>query len=208
MSKIEKIKTQRVKKEAFTEMEVERIRNVTSTGREKAIVEFLLSTGCRVAELVGIRLDEIEGDRVLIHGKGQKDRYVYMNAKTQLAVENYLVERKDANPYLFAGGWSTAVKHMHGAKKNWYKTEEYVTPDEHLDIGSVQHILRRLAKLAGVKQANPHKFRRTCATFALRRGMPIEQVSKMLGHEQISTTQIYLDLNEEDLAHAHKKYVT
>ena len=77
----------------------------------------------------------------------------------------------------------------------------------HIDVSSVSTILRKLAKRAGVEHANPHKFRRTCATMALRRGMPIEQVSKMLGHEDVSTTQIYLDLSEDDLKQAHKKYV-
>lgn len=77
----------------------------------------------------------------------------------------------------------------------------------HIDKSNIEGTTRRIAKRAGVKQANPHKFRRTCATMALRKGMPIEQVSKMLGHEEISTTQIYLDLSEEDLAAAHKKYV-
>lgn len=77
----------------------------------------------------------------------------------------------------------------------------------HTDKGTIEAMMRKLAKRAGVKTANPHKFRRTCASMALRRGMPIEQVSKMLGHESVETTQIYLDLREEDLAIAHKKYV-
>ena len=78
---------------------------------------------------------------------------------------------------------------------------------EHIGAGTVEAITRKIAKRAGVQKANPHKFRRTCATMALRRGMPIEQVSKMLGHEEIGTTQIYLDLTEDELALAHKKYV-
>ena len=82
-----------------------------------------------------------------------------------------------------------------------------VVKDKPLDKGAIEQTLRKIAKRAVVERANPHKFRRTCATLALRRGMPIEQVSKMLGHEQISTTQIYLDLSEEDLIQAHKKYV-
>lgn len=76
-----------------------------------------------------------------------------------------------------------------------------------VDAGTIEAMMRKIARRAGVERANPHKFRRTCATMALRRGMPIEQVSKMLGHEEISTTQIYLDLTEEELEQAHKKYV-
>ena len=140
--------------------------------RDVLIIEFLLSTGVRVSELVGIKLNEIKGNRVLVHGKGRKDRYVYMNAKAEFAMNRYMPKRIDKDsPYLFPG-------------------------DENGHIGkcTIEARTRELANLAGVEKANLHKFRRTCATMALRRGMPIEQVSKMLGHEEISTTQIYLEL--------------
>jgi len=93
-----------------------------------------------------------------------------------------------------------------GDMKDWWKNPENIE-EGHSDKGTIEAITRKLAKRAGVEKANPHKFRRTCATRALQRGMPIEQVSKMLGHEEISTTQIYLDLKEDELALAHKKYV-
>ena len=211
MGKVEQIKTQKVKKEALTDMEVEKLRMVAEGLKEKLIIEMLLSTGCRVSELVNIKMEEIDGDRVLIHGKGHKDRYVYLNARAQLALQTYLAKRKDKNAYLFPKG--TPVTEMeklgikHAKLKDWWMDPNNVRSEDHMDKSSVEGITRKMAKRAGVKQANPHKFRRTCATMALRKGMPIEQVSKMLGHESIETTQIYLDLTEEELALAHRKYV-
>lgn len=211
MLKVGKIKKQKTKKEALTDMEVEKLRMVVRDEREHTIIEFLLSTGCRLNELVNVKTAELEGDRVLVHGKGEKDRYVYLNARTQLALQQYMKERKDGNIYLFPGGIQAAK--MKGEKPpgastvSWWKNPDNVQPQGHINPCTIEGTMRKLAKKAGVKQANPHKFRRTCATMALRKGMPIEQVSKMLGHEDISTTQIYLDLSEEDLAAAHKKYV-
>ena len=210
-AKVDRIKCERRKKEAFTDVEVEKIRMAARGEREKAVIEILLSTGCRVSELVNIQLADIDGNKILVHGKGAKDRTVYLNAKAEVMLEVYMAERKDRNPYLFAGGkFEAAANEMRGKKKQmweWWKFPELVTDDTHLDAGSVEAAMRRIAKRAGVEKANPHKFRRTCATMALRRGMPIEQVSKMLGHEEISTTQIYLDLSESELEQAHKKYV-
>lgn len=210
MSKVEVIKKEKTKKEALTEMEIERIRAVVKNEKEKAIIEILLSTGCRVSELVNIKLSEIEGNRVLVHGKGEKDRYVYLNAKAELATEIYISTRSDKNPWLFPKGVSCEkiVKKGAGRKsvEEWWKNPKNIA-EGHMDKSSIGTTCRKLAKRAGVKRANPHKFRRTCATLALRRGMPVEQVSKMLGHEQISTTQIYLDLTEGELAQAHEKYV-
>ena len=210
MARIDRVKVPKTKKEAFTEMEIEKLRNAADGEREQAIIELLFSTGCRVSELVQITKTDIEGDRVLVHGKGQKDRYVYLTARAQLALARYMGMRKDDNPYIFAGGIPVEeiVKNGTSQKdyKQWWMNPENVT-EKHLGTGVVERMTRKLAKRAGVERANPHKFRRTCATMALRRGMPIEQVSRMLGHEEIATTQIYLDLSEEDLKQAHKKYV-
>lgn len=204
-AKIDRIKCEKRVKEIFTDVEIEKIRMAARGEREKLLVEVMLSTGCRVSELVGIRLDEIDGNRVLLHGKGEKDRYAYLTAKAVVMLEVYVRERKDKNPYLFPGGkWDLASKKR---MTDWWKDPESVTSDTCIDKGTVEAMMRKMAKRAGVERANPHKFRRTCATMALRRGMPIEQVSKMLGHEQISTTQIYLNLSEEELRLAHKKYV-
>lgn len=208
-AKIDRIKCERRKKQAFTDIEVEKIRLAARGEREKAIIEVLLSTGCRVSELTNIKTDDIDGNRVVVHGKGEKDRTVYLNAKAEVAIENYMSLRKDCNPYLFAGGIfeEARKKGKRKAMHEWWKYPENVSNDMPLNPSTVESIMRNVAKRAGVERANPHKFRRTCATMALRRGMPIEQVSKMLGHEEISTTQIYLDLSESELEQAHRKYV-
>ena len=207
MLKIERIKAPKVRKEALTEMEVEKLRKAVRDEREQAILEILLSTGCRVTELTQILKSDIQGERILVHGKGQKDRFVYLNAKAMLAIESYLVKRKDKNPYLFPKGSGVADEKRPGYKSyQWWEQEEFIK-EGHMIAGSVEGIMRKLANRAGVEKANPHKMRRTCATMALRRGMPIEQVSRMLGHTELTTTQIYLDLSEDELAQAHKKYV-
>lgn len=204
------VKAQKQKKEAFSEMDVERIRGACRSKRETAIIELLLSTGCRVKELVGIEKNDAIGDKLVVHGKGKKDRTVYLNAKAQIAVANYLNERSDRNPYLFPKGiWFSGMENRPDGFSHfdWYKNPELITDNQPADIGSIESTVRAIGKRAGVDKCHPHRFRRTCATFALRRGMPIEQVSKMLGHEELTTTQIYLDLSEEELHQAHKKYV-
>lgn len=209
--KVDRVKCERRKKSAFTEIEIEKIRmDVEKRERDRAVVEILFSTGCRVSELVNIKLDDIDGDKVLVHGKGAKDRYCYLNAKAILAIETYVKERKDDNPYLFPGSSTDIV--TKGTKKglksaDWWKSPKNITHDTHINKSSIEQMTRKIAKRTGIEQVNPHKFRRTCATLALRRGMPIEQVSQMLGHEELTTTQIYLDLTEDELAQAHKKYV-
>ena len=208
--KIDTIKSPRKAKKAFTEMETELLRGACRNTKESAIVELLFSTGCRVSELVGIKIEEIDSDQVLIHGKGNKDRMAYLNAKAQLALKNYLKERKDENPYLFPkimnGKEAAQIGKMNLLREGAYKYPTLIV-DGHMDKSSVEQFVRSLAKRCGVAGAHPHRFRRTCATFALRHGMPIEQVSKMLGHEQLDTTKIYLDQDEQLLKEAHKRFV-
>lgn len=209
ISKIDKIKQEKIKKEALTELEIEQLRAVAAGEREKMMIELLLSTGCRVSEVAQILLVEIDEDRILVHGKGEKDRYVYLNARAKFTMDRYLEQRKDENPYLLPKG-----KSLHEIKKNvsrkelkdWWKNPQNIE-DGHTDKANIESMMRKIAKRAGVERANPHKFRRTCATMALRRGMPLIQVSRMLGHENVSTTQIYLDLSEDELEQAHRKYV-
>lgn len=202
--KVDKIKCEKKAVETFTELEVEKLREGATDERIKCIVELLLSTGCRVTELVNIKIEEIEGNKILVHGKGNKDRTVYINAKAQLAMEKYMGMRKDNNPYLFPGGhYNNRMPYS----RKWWLDKKLVDEAKHLNTGTVESVMRTLARSQGIDRANPHKFRKTCATMALKRGMPIEQVSKMLGHEQISTTQIYLSIDEEDMENNHKKYV-
>lgn len=181
-------------KKAFTEYEIEKMRGVIKTKKEAALFEILLSTGCRVSELAGIRKDEIRGDKILVHGKGQKDRNVIMNTRAMIALEDYMAsqcEESKMSPWLFP-----KREYKHTCK----------TPEEHATTSSIEQAITEIGKKVGV-QAHPHKFRRTCATFALRRGMDIIYVAKMLGHENITTTQIYLELNEEEMDYQHRKYV-
>lgn len=205
---INTIKQQKTQKEAFTDAEIVKMRNNLVSSRDKAIFEMLVSTGCRVSELCQIRLTDIDGDRVLVHGKGNKDRIVFLNASAQYALNSYLNERKDMNPWLFPKKKDEVDFRVlkRSDCQNWWRNPKYIHDIDHMDKGTVEHRIRELGRKLDIK-AYPHKFRRTCATNALRSGMPIEMVSKMLGHEQISTTQIYLDLKEDDLKAMHERYV-
>lgn len=185
IKKIENIKEKKSQKKAFTEFEVERMRLCCKTPKEKAIFELLLSTACRASELVSIRIDSIKGDCVTVLGKGNKERLVILNARSQIALKTYLDTRSDTNPYLFPMKSSTNC----------------------MSTSNLQRIVKEIGKRADIENVHPHRFRRTAATMALKHGMPVEQVSKMLGHSQLTTTQIYLDLSEDMLREAHKKYL-
>lgn len=211
MVAIDTMKQKKTQKEAFKDEEVVKMRDQLRNTRERAIFEILLSTGCRVSELVNIKLDEIQDDySILVHGKGQKDRYVYLNAQAKYAYEKYMADRKDDSIYLFPKMVSIEDmdrKFVPKARLNeWYKSPEFVEGQLHTSQSCVETIIRNLGRKVGVK-AYPHKFRRTCATNALRNGMPIEMVSRMLGHANLSTTQIYLDLNDEQMKMMHQRYV-
>ena len=212
VKKIGKIKSEKKQRKAFTDMELERLRGGCKNNKEKAVIEMLLSTGCRVSELVGIKMADIKGEEIVVHGKGDKDRIVYLNAKAQYALEAYQSERTDKNPYVFPRGYYSSQRpdgkkskgfHTH----EWYKYADEVAPTDHQDKGGIESFVRKLGKRVGVDNVHPHRFRRTCATMALSRGMSLLQVSKMLGHEQLTTTQVYLDIQQEEVAAAHKKYV-
>lgn len=213
MNKVEGVKFQKKKKYAFSDMDVEKLRNACRTERETMIIEVMLSTWCRVSELCGIMLDEIEEDRILVHGKGDKDRIVYLNAKAQMAIQKYLAKRKDKNPYLLprcaAAGNITSfiVDGRRATMANWYEYPELVNEAEAVDKGTIECIVRNIGKRAGVKNTHPHRFRRTGATMAMRTGMPIMTVSKLLGHANIAVTQVYLDISDETLENEHGKYV-
>lgn len=206
MDKIDQVKVQKAKKKAFTDMEIEKLRETCRTAMETALIEVLLSTGCRVSEVSAIQISEIKEDKVLVHGKGNKDRIVYLNAKAQIAIAKYLNERSDTNPYLFPQGIWLVDNKKPNYNPFWYRNPEQIGEGQR-DKGGFEATVRKIGKRAGVENAHPHRFRRTCATMALRRGMPLELVSKMLGHEQLTTTQIYLDLSEHELEEAHRKYV-
>ena len=214
MNKVDEIKIPKVKKEAFSESQIEQLRfAIGDDMRLACMFELLLCTWCRVSELAQIKISDIAQDResVLVHGKGSKDRVCYINARAKICMERYLQARSDDNDYLFpkssVGRFIRAECKKRKLKPNcWWKTKDLIG-EGHMDKSTIESLVRDLGKRAKVEHVHPHRFRRTGATFALRRGMPIEQVSKILGHESIETTQIYLDISEQELAQAHKKYV-
>ena len=180
------IKAEKRVKKPFSAEEQELLR-VACQGdlRTTALLEVLLSTGCRVGEIHGMNRDDVNGDEIVVFGKGQKERRVFLNARAQVALRLYLKTRDDDNPALFAGG--------------------YHSNHHRLAIGSIESVVRELGARAGVKDVHPHKFRRTAATTALHRGMPIEQVQQMLGHESIATTLIYAKIADDAVKQAHKR---
>lgn len=216
MTKVDSIKIPKKKKMAFTQMDIEKMRYACQNTFQTALFEILLSTWARVSEVAQIKISEIDIEKgaVLVHGKGDKERTVYLNAKAKLAVENYLMDREDDNPYLFpkceyAGD---VTRLCHGIPRKlqgeWYKKKQFVSKEaRHRDGSTIESDIRRIGKRAGVENAHPHRFRRTGATQALRNGMPLITVSKLLGHENIGTTQIYLDISDKELEQAHEKYV-
>lgn len=188
--RITKIKIEKIIRKSFSPIEKEKIREKAAEDiRTKALVEFLLSTGCRVAEVASANISDIKDDKLIINGKGNKQRYVYLNAKAKLALDNYLSARQDDNDALFV-----SEKRIEGKYNRLQK-------------GSIETLIRNLGKEIGIEKCHPHRFRRTMATDALRAGMPIEQVGLMLGHELLTTTQIYARSDESDIYTAHKKYV-
>ncbi len=203
-----KIKKQ---KKAFSEMDIEKIRGACKTERETAMIEVLLSTWCRLTEVVNIKISDIEDDRVTVLGKGNKERTVFLNAKARFALEKYLAQRKDSNPYVFPA-MKGAHQGLHIGKKGtckkyWYKIPRLVDDEIGMSKDSFGTIIKRLGKEAGVENTHPHRFRRTGATRALEKGMPIMTVSKILGHESVGTTQIYLDVSESSIHAEHRKFV-
>lgn len=186
---IKNIKQEKRIKKPFTELQIEQMRKyLISRGilRDIAIFEVLNSTGVRVSELVGMNRNDLLEDEITVFGKGEKERVVYLNTKAKLAVSDYLNTRTDEIEALFI------------STKN---------PFNRLTKGAVEALIRNIGNSCGVPKAHPHRFRRTSATLALNRGMPIEQVQQMLGHEMISTTTIYARSEKENVKASHRKYV-
>lgn len=183
--KIKAIKKEKRIKKPFSELELEKLRNACQNKRDLAIIDVLYSTGCRVAELCNMNIQDINGDEIAVFGKGEKERVAYLNARAIHSLQEYLEERNDDNTALFVS---------------------LMKPYRRIEISCVEKRVRDIGKSCGVV-AHPHKMRRTTATLALERGMPIEEVQKMLGHEQISTTTIYAQSSKAAVKGDHKKYV-
>lgn len=195
---IKPIKAKKQVKHAFTSVELERMKeaclgfkNALKRKRDIAIIETFLSTGCRVSELASIQLKDIDFQKkvITVLGKGSKERKVFLNEKAMLRIDEYLKEREKRNiesDYLFIA-----------IDRPW----------DNLRASAVEAIVREIGRSLGI-ESYPHKFRRTAATIALNRGMSLVNIQRMLGHESIETTRIYLDLSDDALELQHKKYMS
>ena len=187
--RIHKIKTTKQVKETYSDEALERLRDNCKTIRDLALIDILASTGMRVGELV--KLNRVDVDFVnrecVVLGKGSKERIVYFDARTKLHLQNYLNSRTDDNEALFVS---------------------LLEPHNRLEIAGVEIMLRKLGRSLEINKVHPHKFRRTLATRAIDKGMPIEQVQKLLGHQKIDTTMEYAIVDQQNVKNSHKKYLS
>ena len=186
--RIHKIKSAKTVKETYTDEALERMRDNCGNLRDLAIIDMLASTGMRVGELVGLNIADVdfENRECVVFGKGSKERPVYFDARTKSHLRNYLETRTDENPALFVS---------------------LLKPNERLKISGVEIRLRNLGRMLGITNVHPHKFRRTLATRAIDKGMPIEQVQKLLGHSKIDTTMQYAMVDQNNVKISHRKYI-
>ena len=188
MKRIHKIKVDKVIKETYSDETLELLRDNCDCLRDLAIIDLLASTGMRVGELVKLNINDIdfENRECVVFGKGNKERPVYFDARTKIHLKNYLNSRNDSDLALFVS---------------------LDSPHERLNISGVEIRLRQLGRRLGIQKVHPHKFRRTVATKAIDKGMPIEQVQSLLGHSQIDTTMHYAMVNQNNVKESHRKYV-
>ena len=186
--RIHKVKTATNIKETYTDEELETMRDSCTELRDLAIIDMLASTGMRVGEMVLLNRNDIDFNEreCIVFGKGSKERVVYFDARTKIHLQNYLRSRKDDNPALFV-----SLK----------------SPYKRLKIGGVEVRLREFGKQLGLQRVYPHKFRRTLATTAIDKGMPIEQLQQLLGHRKIDTTFQYAIVKQSNVKIAHRKYI-
>lgn len=186
--RIHKVKTAKVVKDTYTDEAVELMRDRAPTMRDLAMIDLLASSGMRVGEMVKLNREDInfEERECVVLGKGNKERLIYFDARTKIHLKNYLNSRTDSNPALFV-----SLK----------------IPHERLQIGGVEVRLREIGQKLHIPKVHPHKFRRTLATSAIDKGMPIEQVQRLLGHQKIDTTMHYAMVKQQNVKMAHRKYI-
>ena len=189
MRRIHKIKTNQQVKEIITDEDIERLRDSCKCKRDLAMIDLLYSTGIRVGELVNLNISDVdfEARECVVFGKGGKERKVYFDAKSKLHLQAYLSSRVDDNEALFV---------------------TLDAPHDRLKISGVEIRMRSLGRSNNLTRIHPHKFRRTMATRAIDKGMPIEQVQKILGHSQIDTTMQYAMVNQSNVKSSHRKYIS
>lgn len=179
------IKCAKKQKKTFSDLDIENMRRNVKNVRDRAILEVLRSTGCRVSEVVGLNIESLNlnGLQCIVHGKGNKERIAYIDQVTAMFIRKYLETRNDMNPALFINRYGQRFK----------------------DDG-IREMLDKLAERAQVDHVHPHKFRRTLATELARRGMPIQEVARILGHDKIDTTMRYVVLNDANVKHDYQLY--
>lgn len=194
MKRIHRIKTPIIIKAAFSEEQIEVIRKTAAQNtRNLAIIDILLSSGIRVSELVKLNRSSINlnSRTCIVFGKGAKQRETYFDVRTKIELENYLKTRKDKNRALFV---TSHKKSKHGAYTR-------------LTVNSVEKMIREIGVKTEIENVHPHRFRRTMATRAIDKGMPIEQVQVLLGHTKIDTTLRYANVQQANVRHSHQKYI-
>lgn len=186
--RIHKVKASKTIKETYTDENLELMRDNCAELRDLAMIDMLASTGMRVGEMVLLNRDDINFNEreCVVFGKGDKERMVYFDARTKLHLRQYLDSRTDDNPALFVSLRS---------------------PHNRLTIGGIEVRLRELGQRLGISKVHPHKFRRTLATMAIDKGMPIEQLQRLLGHQRIDTTLQYAMVKQSNVKLAHRKYI-
>lgn len=186
--RIHKVKTGTNIKETYSDEALELMRDNCTEPRDLAMIDMLASTGMRVGEMVLLNRNDIDFNEreCIVFGKGNKERVVYFDARTKIHLQNYLNSRTDDNPALFV-----SLK----------------APHERLKIGGIETRLREFGKQLGLHKVHPHKFRRTLATMAIDKGMPIEQLQQLLGHRKIDTTLQYAMVKQSNVKIAHRKYI-
>lgn len=186
--RIHKVKTAKIVKDTYTDEALELMRDNCTTVRDLAMIDLLASSGMRVGEMVALNRDDISFNEreCVVFGKGSKERLVYFDARTKIHLQNYLNSRTDNNLALFV-----SLK----------------APYERLLTGGVETRLRELGRRLNLPKVHPHKFRRTLATTAIDKGMPIEQVQQLLGHQKIDTTMHYAMVKQQNVKLAHRKYI-
>lgn len=188
MKRIHKIKTNQQVKDIISDEDIEKLRDNCSCNRDLAMIDLLYSTGIRVGELVNLNIEDIdfEARECVVFGKGGKERRVYFDAKSKLHLQKYIESRTDENEALFVS---------------------LDAPHNRLKISGVEIRIRMLGRSVSLNKIHPHKFRRTMATRAIDKGMPIEQVQKILGHSQIDTTMQYAMVNQNNVKSSHQKFI-
>ena len=186
--RIHKVKAASNIKETYSDEALELMRDNCTELRDLAMIDMLASTGMRVGEMVLLNRSDIDFNEreCIVFGKGSKERIVYFDARTKIHLQNYLESRTDGNPALFV-----SLK----------------APHERLQIGGIEVRLREFGRQLGLPKVHPHKFRRTLATMAIDKGMPIEQLQQLLGHKKIDTTMQYAMVKQSNVKIAHRKYI-